>query len=394
MRISDRIRFPHAGKLTRLVYPLIAGMAVFFTYPSIIAYQDVASLSARPVEQRWLASIDEAPGETFATAAMAANEITRAESWNDMGVDPIVTGTSKPKPRTRDSEPDIREGVPGPRQPQKINRKLLGDRVVSATPVSPPVRFSAGSVMERQSMLAPENLENRFELAFVKAMKSDEAYKVASLFHKPKDAMPPIETDLPVLVASLVEESIPHVLAYGEQDDTLRSPFAAVLADERPISLIPKIDKDDHKWAATPLPLSTFAEREQNCLTAGIYFEARGEPVRGQAAVAQVILNRVKNPAYPNSICGVVYQNKEWRNRCQFSFACDRIRDRVNDPKRWETAQYVARETTEGRIWLTEVGSSTHYHATYVKPKWAAHMKRVGRIGLHIFYRTFGGGWS
>ena len=105
-------------------------------------------------------------------------------------------------------------------------------------------------------------------------------------------------------------------------------------------------------------------------------------------------MNRVKNPAYPNSICGVVYQNKEWRNRCQFSFACDRIRDRVNDPKRWETAQYVARETTEGRIWLTEVGSSTHYHATYVKPKWAAHMKRVGRIGLHIFYRTFGGGWS
>jgi spore germination cell wall hydrolase CwlJ-like protein len=116
--------------------------------------------------------------------------------------------------------------------------------------------------------------------------------------------------------------------------------------------------------------------------------------VRGQAAVAQVILNRVKNPAYPKSICGVVYQNKNWRNRCQFSFACDKIKDRVNDPKRWELASYVARETTHGRIWLPEVGSSTHYHATYVKPRWARAMQKVGRIGLHVFYRTFGGGWS
>ncbi|MEZ5800010.1 MAG: hypothetical protein R3D29_05535 [Nitratireductor sp.] len=139
--------------------------------------------------------------------------------------------------------------------------------------------------MERQSMLAPENLENRFELAFVKAMKSDEAWSPPS--HKPKDAMPPIETDLPVLVASLVERSIPHVLAYGEQDDTLRSPLLPFLPMSGRSALIPKIDKDDHKWAANPLPLSTFSEREQNCLTAGIYFEARGEPVRGQAAVAR-----------------------------------------------------------------------------------------------------------
>ena len=131
-----------------------------------------------------------------------------------------------------------------------------------------------------------------------------------------------------------------------------------------------------------------------HCLALNIYFEARGEPVKGQAAVSQVILNRVRNPTYPDTICGVVYQNQHWRNRCQFSFACDRIKDNVNDPRRWEIAEYVARETTEGRIWLKEVGSSTHYHATYVSPKWARSMVRVGRIGLHIFYRTYGGGWS
>lgn len=157
---------------------------------------------------------------------------------------------------------------------------------------------------------------------------------------------------------------------------------------------MPKLDKNDHEWALNPLPAASFSDTQQDCLARGIYFEARGEPVKGQAAVAQVILNRVKNPTYPDSICGVVYQNKNWRNRCQFSFACDRIADRVRDQQRWEIAKYVARETTEGRIWLKEVGSSTHYHATYVHPKWANTMKRVGRIGLHVFYRTFGGGWS
>jgi spore germination cell wall hydrolase CwlJ-like protein len=73
-----------------------------------------------------------------------------------------------------------------------------------------------------------------------------------------------------------------------------------------------------------------FPTKEQKCLAEGIYFEARGEKVEGQAAVAQVILNRVRNPTFPNTICGVVYQNDTWRNRCQFSFACDGIRDRIN----------------------------------------------------------------
>ena len=202
------------------------------------------------------------------------------------------------------------------------------------------------------------------------------------------------KADLPVMVASLVTESASNILAYSAEQELQRSPFAAILEDNKPLNIVPKLEKGDHAWAAAPLPKSSYSKRQQKCLTAGIYFEARGEPVRGQAAVSQVILNRVKNPTYPNTICGVVYQNKHWRNRCQFSFACDTIKDKVRDRKRWKVAQYVARETTEGRIWFKEVGSSTHYHATYVNPKWAKSMKKVGRIGLHIFYRTYGGGWS
>ena len=116
--------------------------------------------------------------------------------------------------------------------------------------------------------------------------------------------------------------------------------------------------------------------------------------MRGQAAVAQVVLNRVRNPAYPETICGVVYQNDNWRNRCQFSFACDGIKDRIASPRHYKMAEEIAMAVTAGKIFLPEVGSSTHYYAQYVSPRWARTMEKMKKIGLHIFYRTYGGGWS
>jgi len=367
---------------SRILYPAAAGLAVFFAYPTITGYQDIASLASAPIEQRWLAHLPEAPGGTVLAAAMSVNAET-AE------IDPVITGATRADRRAEQIVVGVKQG----REPQRINRTGMGGRVVQATAVAPPAAFNAGAVAERHSFLAPID-DGKVDLAFASPLALDKAQQVAMVFHKPEEPGPKIDPDLPVMVAKLVVESAPHVLAYNPEPAVLRSPFAAVLEDDEPVSLIPKLDKNDHAWAAQPLPLSSFSDREQHCLTAGIYFEARGEPVRGQAAVAQVIRNRVKNPAYPDTICGVVYQNKEWRNRCQFSFACDKIKDKVNDPKRWAMASYVAKETTEGRIWLTEVGSSTHYHATYVKPNWASTMRKVGKIGLHIFYRTIGGGWS
>ena len=151
---------------------------------------------------------------------------------------------------------------------------------------------------------------------------------------------------------------------------------------------------EQHDWMSNPLPASVHTAKEQKCLAEGIYFEARGESEAGQAAVAQVILNRVKNPTYPNSICGVVYQNKSWRNRCQFSFACDGIKDRIRSAEAWTTAVRIARDVTDGKIWLDDVGDSTHYHANYVRPRWARAMRKMEKVGAHIFYRTRFGGWS
>jgi spore germination cell wall hydrolase CwlJ-like protein len=127
--------------------------------------------------------------------------------------------------------------------------------------------------------------------------------------------------------------------------------------------------------------------REQKCLAEAVYFEARSEPEEGQAAVAQVILNRVKSGLYPSSVCGVVYQNRRRHLACQFTFACEGKALRISDGDSWETAKRVAREVTEGKTYLAEVGGATHYHANYVRPSWARRLKRMDVIGRHIFYK-------
>jgi spore germination cell wall hydrolase CwlJ-like protein len=134
------------------------------------------------------------------------------------------------------------------------------------------------------------------------------------------------------------------------------------------------------------------SDKELWCLATAIYFEARGESYRGQVAVAQVVLNRVKDYRYPDTICGVVYQNQSRRNSCQFSFACDGIPETINDRTAWAQAEDIARRFTNGELYLTEVANATHYHATYVRPAWAPRMTKLTQIGLHVFYK-FRSGW-
>lgn len=123
------------------------------------------------------------------------------------------------------------------------------------------------------------------------------------------------------------------------------------------------------------------------CLAEAVYFEARGEPVRGQIAVAQVVVNRALSGYYPETVCGVVYQNSRRYLGCQFTFACDGVRDVVTEPEQWDRARKIAKEMLDGRLWLPEVNRSTHYHATYVRPYWVRAMKKYYKTGLHVFYR-------
>jgi spore germination cell wall hydrolase CwlJ-like protein len=127
--------------------------------------------------------------------------------------------------------------------------------------------------------------------------------------------------------------------------------------------------------------------REQRCLAEAVYFEARSEPEQGQAAVAQVVLNRVKSGLYPSSICGVVYQNRHRHLACQFTFACEGKSLRIADADSWRSAARVAKEVLEGKTYLADVGAATHYHADYVRPRWAKRLKKMDVIGRHIFYK-------
>jgi spore germination cell wall hydrolase CwlJ-like protein len=127
--------------------------------------------------------------------------------------------------------------------------------------------------------------------------------------------------------------------------------------------------------------------RQERCLSEAVYFEARGEQVRGQIGVAQVVLNRAFSGYYPTTVCGVVYQNAHRYLRCQFTFACDRHREVIRDQEAWGRARAIATGVLDGRLWLPEVGKATHYHATHVRPSWVRNMQRLHRVGLHVFYR-------
>ena len=125
------------------------------------------------------------------------------------------------------------------------------------------------------------------------------------------------------------------------------------------------------------------ASRDLECLTQAVYYESRGEGAAGQAAVAQVILNRVRHPAFPKSICAVVFQG------CQFSFACDGSVGRRVETAAWRRAERVASKALDGFV-MAEVGNATHFHVSRLSPVWSARLMKVAQVGAHIFYR-FGG---
>ena len=128
-------------------------------------------------------------------------------------------------------------------------------------------------------------------------------------------------------------------------------------------------------------------QAEENCLARAVYFEARSESELGQMAVAKVILNRVRDPNYPKSICGVVYQGTTRRNSCQFSFACDGLPDDVRSAEAWARSKRVAQKAISGDTKLGKgMNAATNYHADYVQPKWAKAMRKIVKIGTHIFY--------
>lgn len=143
---------------------------------------------------------------------------------------------------------------------------------------------------------------------------------------------------------------------------------------------------------ARPLVASgtaTDRNRALHCLTQAIYYEAASESDAGQRAVAQVVLNRVAHPAYPDTVCGVVYQGSARKTGCQFTFTCDGALARVPSRLGWDRARGVALAALAGAVYAP-VGLATHYHTVQIHPYWADSLQTVGTIGAHIFYKWKG----
>jgi Cell Wall Hydrolase len=157
---------------------------------------------------------------------------------------------------------------------------------------------------------------------------------------------------------------------------------------------IPVIDAD--VTAAKPFRIGlsgSDADRAADCLAATIYYEAGNESLDGQMAVAQVVLNRVRHPAFPKTVCGVVFQGSERRTGCQFSYTCDgSMASRRPAETVWQRVRGIAISMLAGGVYAP-VGNATHYHADYVLPYWASSMEKLRLEGRHIFYR-WAGGWG
>ncbi|GAA0211999.1 hypothetical protein QOZ96_002405 [Brevundimonas nasdae] len=198
----------------------------------------------------------------------------------------------------------------------------------------------------------------------------------------------------------------------GQSAQTIGLPASVPMVQQRPLEFtlspdeVMPISEDEARAFNAGLPFSTLPilaakpfiipadrledyTRAVDCLAAAVYYEAASETTEGQAAVAQVVLNRVRHPAYPSTVCGVVFQGSERPTGCQFSFTCDGAMNRVPSIEGWARAKAVASSALNGSV-AAGVGMATHYHTDYVAPYWAERLVKMRQIGAHIFYRWAG----
>ena len=170
--------------------------------------------------------------------------------------------------------------------------------------------------------------------------------------------------------------------------DGVAVPRAAVRTASKPAKVKPGQVKLPGVLGSDPAQIDALpqasGDAQWQCLATALYHEARGESVKGQIAVAEVILNRVDSPAYPRSVCGVVQQGG--KGGCQFSYTCDGRSDRISDRAAWARAGKIARSMRDGAPRVLTAGA-THFHTVNVRPGWARRFDRTASIGAHLFYR-------
>jgi spore germination cell wall hydrolase CwlJ-like protein len=419
------------------------GLLAFALMPTEVGYQDIASLLARQpgVAERWqnrvFSAVSTIQVATYSFGLPIGTSIPKSASYrlasldkSDLDVTGSVTRNPLVQPPLRYQTSDFPKVdrtlkgdrlvtvppetaapsnmAPGIEDPSTSNASVMGAKSAAATPAAPPVPLDREL---QEALSAPP-------LAPYDVSRSLEAQPLDDLKAAP-DAFPldsaPAQDGFSVKTAGLyfgssalgaTAESMERWQPGEEPLIVLPDPDMKVMAslpspaDEpskpaesgESIATKGEVNADNQRSKTPAQRLGLFDQKarakSEKCLAEAIYFEARGEAVRGQIAVAQVVMNRTFSGFYPNTVCAVVYQNKHGRPfECQFTFACDNIPDIVTEPDMWDRAKKIAKAMLDGQLWLPEVAKSTHYHAYWVHPSWVGEMKKMYKFGVHTFYR-------
>ncbi|MGX1324893.1 spore germination cell wall hydrolase CwlJ-like protein [Bradyrhizobium sp. USDA 377] len=424
------------------------GLCIFALMPRETGYQDIASLLARQpgVAERWQKQVFSAASSiqlaTYSFSRPIGTSVPQSAMVRLASIDGRdVTGAISRNPALQ--APPRYQAADFP----TVDRSLKGDRLATVTPAQAPETvapaatpaqedpatsnssvFGAKTAALPQAMspesaaaLDPELAEALRAPPLPQYSNPPQASDVARSFAvQPLEALKrattpttPVRDPFSVKTSSLFfgssslggnVESIESwqpgaepLIVMPDPDmkvtASLTPPTAEIAKDiEGGESVAPKGEVNaDNQRAKSPAERLALDDKSraksEKCLAEAVYFESRGEAVRGQMAVAQVVMNRVFSGKYPDTVCGVVYQNKYRHFACQFTFACDNNPDVIREPEMWERAKKISKAMLDGQIWLPEVGKSTHYHAYWVRPSWVAEMKKMYKTGVHTFYR-------
>ena len=423
------------------------GLCFFALIPTEIGYQDIASLLARQpgVAERWQKRVFSAASNiqvaTYSFGRPLGTSVPKAPTYvlaslDNQGIDitgsitrnPIVQAPPRYQPsdfpkvdRTLKGDrlvlvppgPVAPAGVaPANEDPSTSNASVRGAKTAAAVPAGKPApldpelaaalsapplaQYDVSMSLEAQPSDDLKVAPGAASIALEPAPPRDGfSVKTASLFFgsssigaaESMERWQPGEEPVIVMPGAVAD---PDMKVMASLPPVANEPSRAV---ESGVSIAAKGEvNSNNQHIKTPAErLGLFDEKarakSEKCLAEAVYFEARGEAVRGQIAVAQVVLNRAFSGFYPSTVCAVVYQNKHRHLACQFTFACDNVADLVREPDMWDRAKKIAKAMLDGQLWLPEVAKSTHYHAYWVRPSWVHEMKKMYKYGVHTFYR-------
>ncbi len=280
-------------------------------------------------------------------------------------------------------------------QPNAVKVATAAPRAAQSSPSAPVM--AASPDLPTMSVRAPRPMIADRAVTSPALVKAPPAMVLASASPDDLISMPPLETPEPMLKSASLTTLTPDASRAVDSAPlpSTVSPFPSLAAVPLPR---PSPEREDGPHVPTPAELlgldinAKERAKAERCLANAVYFESRSEPVRGQMAVAQVVMNRVFSPFYPKDVCSVVYQNANRRLACQFTFACDGKSKAIHDRGSWARSVRIAKQTLDGKLWVPEVAKSTHYHAMYVRPNWIHEMRRYFKTGLHLFYRPYNWG--